>query len=76
MTERVISFVFALYRALKHLWPAPARCRYWPSCSAYAEESLRRHGLSAGARLVFARLRRCHPWGGGGFDPVPEKVLS
>ena len=49
----------------------PAACRYWPSCSAYAEEALRAHGLARGLHLALARLLRCHPWGGHGVDPVP-----
>jgi putative membrane protein insertion efficiency factor len=46
-------------------------CRYEPSCSAYAIESLERHGLVTGLRLAAARVARCHPWGGSGYDPVP-----
>jgi len=49
----------------------PATCRYWPSCSAYAEEAFTRHGAIEGLRLTVSRLLRCHPWGGHGFDPVP-----
>jgi putative membrane protein insertion efficiency factor len=46
-------------------------CRFWPSCSVYAEEALRRHGVRAGLRLAFFRLLRCHPFHRGGCDPVP-----
>ncbi|HSD28699.1 MAG TPA: membrane protein insertion efficiency factor YidD [Vicinamibacteria bacterium] len=46
-------------------------CRFWPSCSAYAEEALRRHGARRGAALAVRRVLRCHPFHPGGFDPVP-----
>ena len=51
----------------------PMACRYAPSCSAYASEAIARHGACAGGWLALKRLARCHPWGGSGFDPVPEK---
>lgn len=50
-------------------------CRYVPSCSSYALEALERHGAGRGSWLVFLRLARCHPWGGFGYDPVPEPSL-
>ena len=53
----------------------PARCRFTPSCSAYALEALDQHGPAKGLWLTVRRLARCHPisWLGGssGFDPVP-----
>lgn len=48
-------------------------CRFYPSCSAYAEEAIRRHGAMKGMAMAVHRLLRCHPWAEGGLDPVPEK---
>lgn len=48
------------------------RCRYAPSCSEYANQALETHGVIKGLWLTARRLGRCHPWGGSGFDPVPE----
>ncbi len=53
---------------------APSACRFDPGCSAYAEEAVRRHGAVVGTRLALGRIARCHPWGGSGFDPVPENA--
>ncbi|HEY7514037.1 MAG TPA: membrane protein insertion efficiency factor YidD [Vicinamibacteria bacterium] len=46
-------------------------CRFVPSCSAYAQEALQRHGAARGLRLTLLRLLRCHPFHAGGHDPVP-----
>jgi uncharacterized protein len=51
----------------------PRRCRYEPSCSAYAVEAIERHGAGRGFLLASWRLLRCNPFSHGGFDPVPEK---
>lgn len=48
------------------------RCRFEPSCSQYALEALERHGAFRGSKLAARRISRCHPWGGSGYDPVPE----
>ena len=49
----------------------PARCRYYPTCSAYAREAVMAHGIGKGGLLALRRLLRCHPWSAGGYDPVP-----
>lgn len=51
----------------------PPRCRFVPSCSAYALEALRIHGAARGGWLACRRICRCHPWGGHGLDPVPPR---
>lgn len=71
---------------MKHLllWPItayqrwlsptlPRRCRYEPTCSAYAAQSIRRFGVVRGFLLAIWRLLRCNPFSHGGFDPVPHR---
>ena len=50
----------------------PPSCRYYPSCSHYAAEAVVRHGPWQGTRLALRRVLRCNPWGGSGYDPVPN----
>lgn len=53
----------------------PARCRYYPTCSAYAEEAIRELGVIRGTILAGWRLLRCNPLSNGGLDPVSERKL-
>jgi len=54
----------------------PASCRHIPTCSNYAIEALKTHGIFKGGWLAFRRVIRCHPWGTHGYDPVPLKKLK
>ena len=47
------------------------RCRFYPTCSAYAREAIETHGTVRGSWLALRRLLKCHPWHAGGVDPVP-----
>ena len=49
------------------------RCKYYPSCSSYAVEALREHGVVRGLGLATWRLLRCNPFSNGGYDPVPPR---
>jgi putative membrane protein insertion efficiency factor len=49
-------------------------CRFYPSCSCYAQEALSRHGALQGSWLAARRICRCHPWNPGGYDPVPDTM--
>lgn len=51
----------------------PRRCRYEPTCSAYAVEAVGRYGVLKGGLMAAWRLLRCNPFSHGGFDPVPER---
>lgn len=77
----ILIFLVRLYRwvisPLKTALFGPlGRCRFEPSCSAYALESLQRHGPFRGGWLALKRIGRCHPWGGCGHDPVPPASES
>ncbi|MEC7242113.1 MAG: membrane protein insertion efficiency factor YidD [Myxococcota bacterium] len=49
----------------------PASCRFYPTCSAYAQEAIEVHGAIRGGFLSARRICKCHPWNPGGIDPVP-----
>lgn len=59
-----------LYRVAISPWLG-MNCRFQPTCSEYAIEALRTHGVFKGAWLAAKRIGRCHPWGDSGYDPVP-----
>ncbi|MFM9126610.1 MAG: membrane protein insertion efficiency factor YidD [Solirubrobacterales bacterium] len=53
----------------------PRRCKYEPTCSAYAVQAVREYGILRGLALGAWRLLRCNPWSRGGFDPVQDQRL-
>ncbi|MBZ4200281.1 MAG: membrane protein insertion efficiency factor YidD [Methylotenera sp.] len=47
------------------------QCRFYPTCSAYAMDALKKHGAVRGSYYAIRRILRCHPWHAGGHDPIP-----
>ncbi len=54
----------------------PPSCRFVPSCSEYGYEAIARYGVVRGGVMAAWRVMRCNPWGGHGYDPVPERVAG
>jgi uncharacterized protein len=72
--RRIAVAPIALYRRL--ISPAlPRRCKYEPTCSAYAGQAIREYGILRGLVLAGWRLLRCNPFSHGGFDPVSAQRL-
>lgn len=75
--QKIIKFPFiALVRVYQAMISPylPATCRYAPTCSHYTIEAIEKHGVIRGGKLALKRISSCHPWGGSGYDPVPESV--
>ncbi|MCK4573624.1 MAG: membrane protein insertion efficiency factor YidD [candidate division Zixibacteria bacterium] len=63
--------IFAIYAYRYTFSPIIGNsCRFYPTCSHYAEDALHKHGAWHGSIMAAKRLLRCHPWHGGGYDPV------
>jgi putative membrane protein insertion efficiency factor len=75
--DGALGVAFRLYKSLfspvLHAI-SPSRCLYLPTCSEYAYTAMSRFGVFRGSRMALRRFARCHPWGKGGLDPVPERV--
>jgi uncharacterized protein len=70
MITRIFVGLIKLYQLLLSPFFGQ-QCRFTPTCSHYAIESLQKHGVLTGFWLTIKRLSRCHPWHDGGHDPVP-----
>jgi putative membrane protein insertion efficiency factor len=78
--QHILIFAIRVYRwtiapAQIFLFGPTGGCRFTPSCSQYALDAVRARGALVGSWLAARRICRCHPWGGCGHDPVPEKEL-
>lgn len=70
MIRKTIQLALYAYRnAFSLLWLGG--CKFYPTCSRYASDAVEKHGSGRGLLLTFRRLFRCHPFGPGGYDPVP-----
>ena len=73
---RILAFPFIILIKLYQWIISPIlgpKCRFTPSCSHYTLEALKKYGIFKGSWLGIKRISRCHPWGGHGYDPVPER---
>jgi putative membrane protein insertion efficiency factor len=68
--EKILTGMIRAYQVLLSPFLGQ-RCRFEPSCSAYAIQAIRRHGSGRGSWLAIKRIARCHPFCDGGYDPVP-----
>lgn len=75
MLSAILRGLIRLYQLLVSPLLGPS-CRYLPSCSQYAAEAIEMHGPLRGIWLAGRRLLRCHPWGGSGYDPVPQRRVA
>lgn len=71
MIKKTILCLIRAYRYTLSYWVGQ-HCRFYPSCSAYAESAVEHYGSLRGSWFAIKRLLRCHPWHPGGEDPLPK----
>jgi putative membrane protein insertion efficiency factor len=76
LTLAIRAYQLTISPAQIFLFGQTGGCRFTPSCSQYAMDAIQTHGTLAGGALAAKRICRCHPWGGCGHDPVPEKEFG
>jgi len=77
MLNKIVTFPLILLIRGYQLIASPmlgSNCRFMPTCSEYAMESLKTYGLIKGTFLTIKRIGKCHPWGSNGYDPIPTKM--
>ena len=77
MLNKIVTFPLILLIRGYQLIISPmlgSNCRFMPTCSEYALESLKTYGLIKGTYLTIKRIGKCHPWGSNGYDPIPTKM--
>ena len=77
MINKIVTFPLVLLIRGYQLIVSPilgSNCRFMPTCSEYALESLKEYGLIKGTFLTIKRIGKCHPWGSNGYDPIPTKM--
>ncbi|NRB62426.1 MAG: membrane protein insertion efficiency factor YidD [Saprospiraceae bacterium] len=72
MVSKILIFFIRIYQKTLSPLLGQNKCQYHPSCSHYSVGALSEWGLWKGLWLGMKRIGRCHPWGGHGYDPVPE----
>lgn len=71
--KRILKGMIRLYQSQISPALGPSKCRFTPTCSSYALESIEVHGAIRGSFMAIWRILRCNPWGKGGYDPVPTR---
>ena len=71
LVEKTLVFTIRVYQCCVSPFMVNS-CRYYPSCSVYCRESIYKFGPIKGCVLTLKRLAKCHPFSGGGYDPVPD----
>tara|TARA_B100000029_G_scaffold417129_1_gene421649 strand:- start:2175 stop:2426 length:252 start_codon:yes stop_codon:yes gene_type:complete len=77
MLNKIATFPLILLIRGYQLFISPvvgSSCRFMPTCSEYAIESMKLYGLTKGTFLTIKRIGKCHPFGGHGYDPIPRKM--
>jgi hypothetical protein len=75
VVSRLLAWLLVLPIRFYQLFVSPLlgpSCRFTPTCSEYARQAIMKHGPIRGLWLAVRRILRCHPWGGSGYDPVPD----